>query len=63
MNMNQVRIKGSDIWAIKCFASVNDIRFYLNEDAKMFEASSVFLVVNDACVLGEIKVVELVEEN
>ena len=59
MNTNQVRIKGSDILAIKSFASVHAIRLYLDEVAIMFEPGSVFLVVNDACVLGEIKVVEL----
>lgn len=59
MNMNQVRIKGSDILAIKCFASVNAIRYYLDEVAIMFEAGSVFLAATDGLVLGKIKVGEL----
>lgn len=59
MNTNQVRIKGSDILAIKCFASVNDIRVYLNDVAIMFEAGSVFLAATDGLVLGKIKVGEL----
>ena len=59
MNTNQVRIKGSDILAIKCFASVNAVRFYLDEVAIMFEAGSVFLAATDGIVLGKIKVGEL----
>ena len=59
MNTSQVRIKGSDILAIKCFASVNDIRVYLKEVAIMFEAGSVFLAATDGHVLGKIKVGEL----
>lgn len=59
MNTNQVRIKGSDILAIKCLAAANDIRVYLNEVAIMFEAGSVFLAATDGHVLGKIKVGKL----
>ena len=59
MNTNQVRIKGSDILAIKCFALVNDTGIYLNEVAIMFEAGSVFLAATDNHVLGKLKVGEL----
>ena len=59
MNTNQVRIKGSDILAIKCFASVHAIRFYLDEVAVMFEPGSVFSAATEGFVLGKIKVGEL----
>ena len=59
MNTNQVRIKGSDILAIKCLAAVDDVRFYLKEVAIMFEAGSVFLAATDGHVLGKLKVGEL----
>ena len=59
MNTNQVRIKGSDILAIKCLAAVTDVRYYLKEVAIMFEAGSVFLAATDGYVLGKLDVGEL----